>query len=243
MLSLRQALREIDIGPEQQLGEVELTGHATGAAVAGSLIAIDGSVTEQHVRDVLQSVLLAQLAASAKADRHKDPANWYKVHQSTLEQIAWVVSASTSFVRYLPQTSRYTMSTVVTDLYRPKTTQEELSLISRTLSAFVRDQGAPAQFVWECPSHSGGIGNFQFGLVTEGDDNTVTLKLGRFSFKTPTHVTRLAFEEFDKDAKFLSSYAAMTMNEEVFAQLRSAIAKKLENRFSGSVAQITLSSD
>jgi hypothetical protein len=239
--SPRGVLRELDIGPDPQSGEVELTGTPIGAVVAGSIVALDGSVSQQHGQDVLQSLLLAQLAANPKASRHKDPLTWYKTYQSTLEETGWVASASTSFTRYLSPVSRYRISSVITDLFRGKTTPEELSLVSRTLSAFMRDQAAPAQFVWECPSHSGGIGNFQFGLATE-EDNIVTLQLGRFAFEAPAHVTRLAFEEFGKDTKFLSSYVAMTLNEELFARLRNAIAEKLESRFSGSVAQVELTS-
>ena len=52
-------------------------------------VTVDGSVSQQHAQDVLQSLLLAQLAATAKVDRHKDPLNWYKTYQSTLEQIGW----------------------------------------------------------------------------------------------------------------------------------------------------------
>ena len=242
MPSPRQALRELDIGPEEPFGQVEFTGGApTGAAVAGSLIALDGSLTEQHVQDVLQSMLLAQLAANVKADRHKDPLNWYKSYQSTFEQIGWVVSASTNFTRYLPQTSRYTVATVITDLFRRKTLPEELSLVTRTLAGFRRDEAAPAQVVWECPSHAGGIGNFQFGLATEEED-TVTLRLGRFTFEAPAQVTRLALEEFGSDTKFLNSFVAMTLNEEVFAQLRGSIAQKLESRLGGSVAMVELTS-
>jgi len=219
---------------------MKLTGTPTGAVVAGSVIAIDNSVTEQHARDVMQSMLLAQLAATAKADRHKDSMNWYRTYQSTLESIAWVTFASTGFNRYLPDASHYTISAVIVDLLRRKTTPEELSLITGTLNAFTRDPVAAAQFIWECPSHSGGIGNFQFGLATEEEDNALTLQLGRFTFQAPTHVTRLAFEEFGNDTKFLSSYVAMTLNEEVFARLRSAIAEKLKGRFDASVAQIEL---
>jgi hypothetical protein len=242
MSSRRDAVHELEIGPELRLGTLELGPTVVGAVVAGSILAFDDKVTEQHTRDVMQSVLLAQLAATAKWDRDKDPANWYKTYQSTLEQIGWVVSASTAFTRYVSTTSRYTISTVITDTFRRRTTPQELALVTRTLDAFTRDQGSPAQFVWECPSHSGGIGNFQFGLVEEEDNGTVSVQLGRFTFDAKVHVTRLAFEEFRDNTNFRTSYVAMTLNEDVFGPLRDAITKKLESRYSGSVAPIELDS-
>jgi hypothetical protein len=241
MHSVRRALRELDIGPELQPGQLDFTGAPMGVVVAGSIAALDSSVSEQHGHDVLQSLLLAQLAANAKANRYSDTLNWYRAYQSTLESVGWIVSASTGFTRFIPQVSRYTISTVITDLFRPKATPEELSLVNSTLAAFIRDPTAPGQFIWECPSHSGGIGNFQFALAAEEeDDNIVTLQLGRFTFEVPVHVTRLAFEEFGTDAKFSTSYVAMTLNEQVFSSIRNAITAKLASRFDGSVAEIEL---
>jgi hypothetical protein len=241
MFSSRLVLRELDIGPDPRLGEAELTNVPAGAVVAGSVVAFAASISQQHGHDVLQSLLLAQLAANAKASRHKDPLNWYKAYQSTFESIGWVAFASTNFTRYIPPVGRYTIAAVIRDVLRTKTTPEEFELVNSTLSAFARDESAPAQFVWECPSHSGGIGNFQVGLATEEDNGTVTLQLGRFAFETTAQVIRLAFEEFGRDAKFQTSYVAMTLDEEVFARLRTAIEKKLESRFNTSVARIDLS--
>jgi hypothetical protein len=45
----------------------ELT-EASAAVVAGSIVAFAPGVDEQHRQDVLQSLLLAQLAANAKAE-------------------------------------------------------------------------------------------------------------------------------------------------------------------------------
>jgi hypothetical protein len=84
----------------------------------------------------------------------------------------------------------------------------ELALVTRALDAFTRDQGSPARFVWECPSHSGGIGNFQFGLVEEEDNGTVSVQLGRFTFDAKVRVPRLAFEEFRDNTNFRTSYTS-----------------------------------
>lgn len=236
--SLRATIQSLDVGsyPSNLL---ELTDSATGAVVAGSIATLGDTLSEQHQRDVLESLLLAQLAASAKADRHKDPMNWYKVYQQTLETIGWVIQTSTTMSRYLPQGTRFTISTVITDLFQRKVVEEDLSLVKRTLNSFKRDPGGPAQFVFECPSHSGGIGNFQFGLATE-EDGTVTLQLGCFTFNVAAHVTRLAFEEFPTDAKFQVGFVALTLNEQVYQSVRSTVSAKVASRFAGATAQIEL---
>ncbi|KAM3093838.1 hypothetical protein ACKFKF_28435 [Phormidesmis sp. 146-12] len=235
---LRETVRSLDVGSYPS-SSLQLTDSASGAVVAGSLVALDDTLSEQHQRDVLESLLLAQLAASAKSDRHKDPMNWYKVYQQTLETIGWVIQTSTTMLRYLPPGTRFTISKVVTDLFQRKVAEENLSLVTRTLNAFKRDPGNSAQFVFECPSHSGGIGNFQFGLATE-EDGAASLQLGYFAFSTTAHVTRLAFEEFPTDAKFQVGFVALTLNEQVYQSVRSTVSAKVASRFAGSTAQIEL---
>lgn len=235
---LRETVRSLDVGSYPS-GSLQLTDSASGAVVAGSLVALDDTLSEQHQRDVLESLLLSQLAANAKFDRHKDPMNWYKVYQQTLETIGWVIQTSTTMLRYLPPGTRFTISKVITDLFQRKVAEEELSLVTRTLNAFKRDPGGSAQFVFECPSHSGGIGNFQFGLATE-ENGAASLQLGYFSFSTTTHITRLAFEEFPTDAKFQVGFVALTLNEQVYQGVRSVVSAKVASRFAGSTAQLEL---
>jgi hypothetical protein len=236
--SLREAIRSLELDHNSS-NPVQLTGGATGVVVAGSIVALDDSLSDQHQRDMLESLLLAQLAASAKFDRHRDPVNWYKVYQQTLESIGWVVQTSTAMSRYLPPGTRFTMANVITDLFRRKIDEKEFSLVTRTLNAFNRDPKGEGQFVFECPSHSGGIGNFQFGLGTEENDDT-NLQLGYFSFATTKHVSRLAFEEFPLDAKFSMGFVALTLNEQVYKGVRSAVTAKIASRFEGLTAQLSL---
>jgi hypothetical protein len=131
---------------------------------------------------------------------------------------------------------------VINDLFKQRVLPEDLSLIVRTLNAFKQEASIPAQFVFECPSHAGGIGNFQFALVTE-EDGTVSLQLGRFSFTSNAHITRLMFEEFPTDTQFQAGFTAMTLNDQMYAQLRNTIAKKLESRFEASTALLELDYD
>jgi len=206
---------------------------------AGSIVAFAPGVDEQHRQDVLQSLLLAQLAANAKAERQKDPAGWFAAYRSVLEQAAWVVEASSSATRYLPPFATFTISTVVDDTFRPKVLAEELAFVSASVNAFRSEQNSRAQLVFECPSHSGGIGNFQIVLAAE-QNGTVMMRLAQISFNAPQHVVRLMLEEFTKAAQFRVGFLALTMNEEVFAKLRPTIGAKLGDRVSGAIAPLQL---
>ncbi len=236
-------IRALDLGPELPARPVALEnsateGQAAAAVVAGSLVAFASGVSAQHQRDVLQSLLLAQLAANAKAERHKDPAAWFRAYTGVLEQTAWVVEASTTATRYPPQTSRFSAASVVDYGFR-SLTPEELAYVRAAVNAFRSDSGGASQVVFECPSHSGGIGNFQVAFVAE-EGGVVDMRILQVSFNAPQHVARLMLEDFTATAKFQLAFLGMTQNEEVYAKVRSSIAAKVESRFQGSVALLEL---
>jgi hypothetical protein len=233
-------IRALDVGPELPTGLVELEdntleGKASGAVVAGSLVAFAPGVSALHQRDVLQSLLLAQLAANAKAERHKDPVAWFRAYRGVMEQTAWVVEASSTATRYLPQVSRFSAANVVTDVFRRQAAPEELAYVTATVNIYRSDLNGASQLIFECPSHSGGIGNFQVALAAE-EDGVLSLRIAQVSFNAPQHVTRLMLEEFTSTAKFQVAFLALTQNEDVYATVRSVIAGKVETRFPGSVA-------
>lgn len=241
--STASAIRDMDIGPEvarfSALQDAELAG-PSAAVVAGSIVTFAPGVSEQHRQDVLQSLLLAQLAANAKADRQKDPAGWFTAYQGVLEQAGWVVEAFATSARYQPPFAKFTVGTVVDDAFRPKVIAEQLPFVTAAIAAFRSDQNSGAQLVFECPSHSGGIGNFQVALAAE-EEAAVTIRLAQISFDTSQHVVRLLQEEFTNAARFRVAFLALSMNEEVFARLRPAIAAKLQARLDGAIAPLHLS--
>jgi len=237
-------IRDMDVGPEvvrfTALQDSELAG-PSAAVVAGSIAAFAPGMSEQHRQDVLQSLLLAQLAANAKADRQKDPAGWFTAYRGVLEQIAWVVEASAAAARYQAPFAKFTLATVIDDAFRPKILAEQLPFVTAAIAAFRSDQNSGAELVFECPSHSGGIGNFQVALANEEEDGTVTIRLAQISFNAPQHVIRLLREQFTNTSQFRVGFLALSMNEEVFARLRPTIAAKLQGRFDGSVVPLQLS--
>ncbi len=232
-------IRALNIGLEPpdtivQLQEGVPEGKSVGAVVAGSLVAFAPGVSALHRQDVLQSLLLAQLAANAKAERHKDPGAWFQAYRGVLEQVAWVLEASSTTTRYLPQVSRFSATTVVNDVFRRQVAADELAHVTDVVNNYRADLNGASQLVFECPSHSGGIGNFQVALARE-ENSVLSLRIAQVSFNAPQHVTRLMLEEFTNTAQFKVGFLDLIQNEEVYAKLRSTIATKVESRFAGSV--------
>lgn len=232
----KQQIQALDIGPAA-LGELTSEG-TVGIAIAGCLVAID-QVQEPHQLDLAQTLLLAQLAASAKADRHGDSAGWYRIYQQTLESVGWVTSVQATQNRYLPSTNqRYTILDVVTDLFRRKTLDEPL--VSTMLQAFRADDQTRAQYVFEGPSHSGGQGNFQVAAAQEGDQG-LSLHTGRFVFSVPGYIPRILTQQFNTaEARFSSGYTFATLNQLEYAKIRDAIRAKLGDRLEVATQQFSL---
>ncbi len=239
----RSSIRELDLGPELPTGigeEVsDLENKASGAVVRGSLVAFAPGVSELHQRDVLQSLLFAQLAANTKAQRHTEPLAWFRAYSRVMQRTAWVVEASSRVTRYHPQVLRFSVATVVNDVFRPKLLPEELAYVMATVNAFRSDLGGASQIVFECASHSGGIGNFQVAFAVE-EDGVLSLHIVQVSFNAPQHVTRLMLEEFTSTAEFRVAFHALIQNEGIYASVRSIIADKVKAHLPGSVALLQL---
>jgi len=56
---------------------------------AASVVTFVDGLSGQQKEDVLNSTLLAQLAANRKHDRERDTAGWYEVYRTVLEKVGW----------------------------------------------------------------------------------------------------------------------------------------------------------
>jgi len=226
-------IRELDIGPERPSEGPQLTGQLVGAVVAGDLVAFGEGLGSQHQKDVLQSLLLAQLGASAKVDRLKDPSNWMRQYLSILEQIAWVTTTAYSATKYLPQVSSFGAAALIQDTFRRKLLDYPAE-VSTTLAAYRSDTGS-AQVVFECPSHSGGLANFQVAYVTEDGEGDVVMWVASASFNAPQHFVQLFEGDLPPGTQAQVGWTVLRLNESVFSKLRSSLDTKLQGRYATSV--------
>lgn len=68
---------------------------------AASVVSFADGVTGQQKEDLLNSTLLAQVAANARFDREKDTLNWYEAYRTVLRGVGWR-SEATSAIRVPP---------------------------------------------------------------------------------------------------------------------------------------------
>jgi hypothetical protein len=204
---------------------------ATGA-VDGNIVAsfVDG-VTGQQKIDVLNSCLLAQLAANAKFRRVEQPVEWSNYLGTVLMNLAWVVP-SFSFRSLSTTAQRFTIDRVVLTLVKNILTADQIATLTQVMEAMKALEGEDRRFViFERNARNQSDGNFQFNSVGASSAGTLSMKMNAYTFDTTTNVTNVLWFSFSgNNTKLKVAQSTFVLNEQVFARIRDAIVTKLGNR-------------
>lgn len=205
-------------------------GDKAGYVDAGSLVSFVAGVPLQHKHDVLNSTLLAQLAANAKFDREKQTVDWYKYYRNVLENVGWVVGQF-SYNKYDSSGAEFTADKVILKILEAIATGNDLAVIAATMEALNSlGNDDPAVKIFETSSHSASDGAFQIAAAAESD-GVVVLKIGAFGFSTTQTVTRVLWFRFMSGAtSFYKGDEVINLDDEVYAQVRQAVVEKLGDR-------------
>jgi hypothetical protein len=219
---------EDDPFPELPLEEEQ---PATGA-VDGNVVAafVDG-VTGQQKIDVLNSCLLAQLAANARANRIADPVKWSQHYGTILMNLAWVVP-NFSFRRLSTSAQRFTIDKVILKLVQSFLTPDQISNLTAVMDAMKALESDDRRFtIFERNARNQSDGNFQINSVGASSGGTLSMKFNAYTFDTNTNVTNILWFSFSGNStKLQVSQSTFVLNEQVYARIRDAIVTKLGNR-------------
>ena len=193
----------------------------------GGLVSFVAGVSEEHRSDVLNSTLLAQLAANKAFDREKQTVDWYRKYREVLEKVGWVVE-NFDFTRFKAGGSTFDGDAVVASVLEAIATKDDKKIVKQTIDAVrALDDGDGRLTIWNQESHELDKGNFQISVCAEADD-VVAMKLGAFYFSTKDNVTRVLWFRFSSSkTEFYKGAQTVTLNEEVYEQVRKVVLKKL----------------
>lgn len=209
----------------------------------------DGNVTgmlgvnNQQKEDLLNSQLLAQLAANKAHNRFGDSENWYKKYVEVLENIAWVIGAF-DFKKYQSQSTTFTISevTISTLLSIITTTSPILKFAEGVIGSIGEEKNKEALLKFSQNSMSSESGNFQ-ALACYIDPELKTLCAAfsgsHFKVEKTQHVNPCSSYESSKTTLFASAQI-MSLNEVIYAQIRQQIIDKLGNRAKQYVSEIEI---
>jgi hypothetical protein len=194
---------------------------------AGSVVSFVRGVSPQHKEDVLNSVLLAQLGASAKYNREKHIAKWYAYYQKIFGTVGWVAPAI-PFSQDKSLGVEFTADKVILKLIEAIGTGNDVAILAAALEALKNlGKDDPAVKVFETQSHGQRVGNFQIGVAADSDD-VIVVKLALAYFDTGENVTRLLWFRFKSShTKFYSGSITMNLDDKIYARVRQAVIDKL----------------
>jgi len=219
---------EDDPFPDLDLNEEQ---PPTGA-VDGNIVAsfVDG-VTGQQKNDVLNSCLLAQLAANAKFRRIQQPVEWSTAYGTVLMNLAWVVP-SFAFRSLSTSAQRFTIDQVILKLVKSFLTEDQMSNLTAVMDAMKALESEDRRFViFERNAKSQSDGNFQVNSVGASANGTLSMKFNAYAFDTDTQVTNILWFQFSGNStKLKVSQSTFVLNEQVYARIRDAVVTKLGNR-------------
>ncbi|UNO41532.1 hypothetical protein [Streptomyces sp. MST-110588] len=201
------------------------------AVNAGSLVSFVAGVSAQAKDDILNSVLLAQLAANKKYNRERDTVNWYAFYRNVLEHVGWALQAF-EFTQYKHDEARFTMDKAVLKiLVALLTGTGEYDVAKLTIEALKNLPEHDNRVVlFERESHEMRMGNFQIAVANE-TDTAVAVKMGAFYFTTTQDVTHILWAEFTQSSlTFYRGTQSMTLDTTIYAKVRDQIINKLGDR-------------
>ena len=211
-------------------GVLPVDGTRQGFVDEGSLVCFTSDVHSQQKEDVLESTLLAQLAANKKYDRFADPKNWYKFYNKVLEEVGWVAQGFEPFVEYITNLpDAFKISDVVLELYSGVLGDEMEKVVKDTIGSL--EQSTQGLTLLDSSGSSEKNGNFQILPCTVDKSNQVSVAFLGFYFNSSKILRDFFFEKVKKsDVHLFKSDQVFTLNEDQYSQVREEVKKKLGER-------------
>jgi hypothetical protein len=217
---------------------------ASGAVVGNLLEAFVDGLSGQQKYDVLNSTLLAQLAANTRANRRRQPVQWSNAYTEILMNTAWVMP-NFQFRDISSSANSFTIDRAVLQLLRGILTGSEMEIARQAIEAVKALEDEDRRFViFERTAVENNVGNFQLDTCGVSQGGSVTMKLGAFGFQTRSNVTRLLWFSFPGvHTRIQAGRNSLVLNDQVYDRLRDAILNKLGDRGLAYVGGLVLSED
>ena len=207
---------------------------------SGGIVSFVAGLRLQQKEDVLNSTLLAQLAANKAFKREEQTREWYGKYHEVLENIGWVISAF-DFTKFQATGSKFSIESAVTQLVAAIASQSAL-LVTQAAMADIKaiSSGSKAFAIWDKSTHNTSNGNFQISPCVSSDDN-VAMALAAFHFSAETVDSQfLWFSYSSSSVNLYKGGQVVVLNEQIYAKVREEIVKKLGDRATLYVANLEI---
>jgi hypothetical protein len=207
----------------------------TGEAAASSpahvnnraFISFADSIGPDARRDVIDSMLLAELVADQVSPRQADVEAWYGQFVEVLRQIGWPAS-QLNRVGYQARGDTVTVDQVALEVLGAALTGDQLAVVAAALTA-LKDLSKDDRPVvlFDRQTHDAHAGNFQVALAEE-TSGTPRLSLGAFDFHTEDTVEQILWFDFSTSrTTIFKATDSIELDMGVYDRVRDAVREKL----------------
>jgi hypothetical protein len=212
-----------------------------GAAVdGGSVVSFVGMVDGSMREDVLNSTLLAQLAANKKWDKLKKSEDWYKEYVGVLEHLGWVAQAF-NFSEYNSTQTEVNISKVVLELLAALVTENELAFVTTVTTALQDEKNAQALKLFQDQGSDGANGNCYLStVVPDKSDAVMSTVCTYFSTEEKSQKVWFFWTYKSETMHLFTSSQKMVLNHTFYATIRDVVIKKLGDKAKSFIADLDI---
>ncbi len=193
----------------------------------GSVVAFVADVSGQNRQDVLNSTLLAQLAADKQFNRETNVMDWYNYYSTVLGKVGWVTQGF-NWQKYSSQEMSFTMDKAVLEIAAAALTGQEELVVTAALDAMKNLPEKDGRLtLFNHSASSDTEGNFQISVCTE-TNGAVAMKTMAFYYNTEQQSTDVLFFNFSSNSTTLNQATVVqSLNSDVYGQVRNSVLTKL----------------
>lgn len=208
---------------------------------AGSLTSFTEKLTGQDKADIQNATLLAQLAATKKHDRFKQPMDWYKFYINVLGNIGFN-QPSFSFDTYTSGDSTVNLDEAIIGILAAIASDIEIEIVSETIGALnACDDDSRQMTIWNANSSNGNNGNFQIFPASKSDNGDVVMLLDGMQFQAQTSHGRFLWWTWEStDINIERAANKFILNDSIYSKVRSQIVEKLGSAASTFVSDLDI---
>jgi hypothetical protein len=226
--------------PTSKGGDDTVEGVEQSFLNAKSIVSFVSDLSEQHRNDVLNSVLIAQLAANKKFPGETQVQDWYKSFVNVLNNLGWAIEAA-EFSTFKASKDIFEVENAIIDILTAAFGGTFLTVITKTLASIKGlSDGNGKILAFENNTHSLSKGAFQIGLAKEVN-GSVSLQIGTFLLTSSNEIKQILFFKSTKDQTKLEYCSRQgTLNDEIYAKIREAVIDKLGVKSKDFISEIDI---
>ncbi len=203
-----------------------------------SILSFASQVSAQNRSDVLNTVLLAQMAANKAVNN--DTLLWYNKFLEILSKTGWIIEGK-DLQTYESNSDLFEIQNVIIDILTSVFGSTYIAIIKKTLDAIkgLSDEDKKIK-AFEKNTMEASQSYFQIALATE-ENTVVAMKLGTFVINSFNNITSVLFFKAEKSkttVQYISKNA--TFNSDVFAIARGNVTKMLGENLLINIAEIDI---